>query len=225
MKNWSKTEFLILLVLALPFIYLALTWHTYPEQIPIHFNHKGVADRYGPKAFGLLLLPSINAGMYLLLKYIPRLDPKKENFALFENRYHIIILVIHLFLDFTFFLIAISAQKGAASLLFPKLVLIAVALLLMIIGNYLSAVRPNYFVGIRTPWTLESEEVWKRTHRLTGFLWVISSLIFIAITLLLKEPNPIVMMLFIALIAVTPIVYSYLLYQKITKPKHPHQLH
>lgn len=220
MKNWSKTEFLMLLVLALPFIYLAITWNNYPEQIPIHFNHEGVADRYGSKVFGLLFLPAINIGMYLLLKYIPRIDPRKANFALFKNRYQIIRLVIHLFLSFIFFLIAITAQKGASSLLFPKLVLIGVAVLLMIIGNYLSAVRPNYFVGVRTPWTLENEEVWKRTHRFTGMLWVISSLVFIAITLFMEEPNPVLLVGFISLIAIIPIVYSYLIYQKLTKTNH-----
>lgn len=221
MKNWSKTEFLTLLLLALPFVYLAFTWHQYPAQVPIHFNHHGQADRYGSKTFGLLLLPAINVALYLLLKYLPRLDPRQANLALFKEKYALIRLFIHLFLVFIFFLVAFSAQQGTSPRLYPKLVVMGVLLLFIMLGNYFSTMRPNYFVGIRTPWTLENPEVWKRTHRFAGRLWVFSCLALLLVLLFTELPHPLFLVSFLVLISLIPMGYSYFLYRKLTHPKPP----
>lgn len=222
MKTWSKTEILILIILVLPFGYLAFTWNEFPARVPIHFNHKGEADNYGPKAFGLLLLPVINILLFLLLKYLPKIDPRKENYVLFEGRYKAIRLIIHIFLTFIFFLLVSSMLKGSSSLLHPKLVIIGFALLTMVLGNYFSAVRPNFFVGVRTPWTLSNEEVWKKTHRFTGRLWVASSFLLLLYALFFEDINKAVIFVFIGVITIPPIVYSYLIYQKISKPNGLH---
>ena len=213
MKNGPKTEALLLLLVALPFIYLAFTWNSYPDQVPIHFNHQGTPDRYAGKAVGLLLLPATNVFVYLLLKFLPRIDPRYKNYALFEGRYTAIRLAIQAFMVFIFFLITSAARTGA--ILSPKLLFIALAIFFMILGNYLSAVRPNYFVGVRTPWTLDNEEVWKKTHRFTGRLWVLSSLVLLIVTLFLENPHPALLIAVVVLISFLPIVYSYLVYRKI----------
>ncbi|KAA9331959.1 SdpI family protein [Adhaeribacter soli] len=222
MKNHSKTEFLIFLLLIVPFVYLAFTWNDYPDRVPIHFNHKGEADNYGPKSFGLLMLPVINIFLYLLLKYLPKIDPRKENYALFEGRYKAIRLLIHLFMVFIFVLLTVSMLKGASSLLFPKLVVAGVAVVFMILGNYFSAVRPNYFVGIRTPWTLSNDEVWKKTHRFAGKLWVGASLILLMLVLASEKAHPAIVVIYIGILVIVPVVYSYLLYRKFSRQNGTH---
>lgn len=217
MKNYSKTELLIILLLVIPFVYLAFTWHEYPDRVPIHFNHEGKPDNYGPKGFGLLLLPVINIFMYLLLKYLPQIDPRKENYRLFEGRYKSIRLLIHLFMVFIFFLLSVSIRQGFSTPVFPKLVVGGVAVLIMILGNYFSAVRPNFFVGIRTPWTLSNDEVWKRTHRFAGKLWIGASLVLLGIVLLAEKMNPAIIFIYAGILVVIPMVYSYLLYQKLPR--------
>ena len=213
MKNGQKTEILLILLLAIPFIYLTFTWNQFPERVPIHFNVKGEPDNYAPKTVGLLLLPFINIFTYLLLKYLPRIDPRKENYTLFEGRYKAIRLLIHLFMVFIFFLITSATLHK--TFLQPKLLIIGLALMFMLLGNYLSAVRPNFFVGIRTPWTLSSEEVWKKTHRFTGVLWVVASLILLIIAIVLESVSPVILFTYIGIITIVPIVYSFLLYQKL----------
>jgi uncharacterized membrane protein len=216
MKNWPKTEIIILLLLALPFVYLAFTWDQFPERVPIHFNVNGEPDNYASKTVGLLLLPAINFLTYLTLKYLPKIDPRKENYKLFAGRYKAIRLLTHLFMVFVFFLVTTATLHS--SFLQPKLLLIGLALMFMLLGNYLSAVRPNFFVGIRTPWTLSSEEVWKKTHRFTGILWVAASIIFLIIIIFSERVSPAILLSYISFITIIPIVYSYLLYQKL--PKH-----
>ncbi len=216
MKKGLKTEAILVLLLIVPFIYLALYWNSFPGRVPIHFNEEGVPDGFAGKTVGLLLLPGINILTYLLLKFLPRIDPRKKNYALFEGQYNAIRLAIHLFLLFVFFITTLPARTG--NLLDPKLMIIGIAFFIMLMGNYMTAVRPNFFVGIRTPWTLSNEEVWKKTHRFAGRIWVAAAFLLLLYAIIFEESGPAVLFTFFALIVIPPVIYSYIVYQKITKP-------
>jgi uncharacterized membrane protein len=100
-----------------------------------------------------------------------------------------------------------------------KVITYALVLMLLILGNYMSSVRLNYFVGIRTPWTLNNEIVWKKTHRFAAKLWVFSSAAML-IALPFISAALVVFLAFVAVITIAPIVYSYLVFKTLTKTGH-----
>src|SRR5690349_5298436 len=107
-----RKEALIWLVLLIPFIYALIIWNKTPEQVPTHFNINGEPDDYSSKAFALLLLPIMNVGIYFLLYFSPRIDPRKKNYIAFGSAYQNIRLIIHLFLVGIFIFITQTTSNG-----------------------------------------------------------------------------------------------------------------
>ncbi len=149
----------------------AALWPIAPDRIPVHWNVAGDVDRYGGKVEGLLLLPLIAAALYPLMLLLPRIDPGRANYATFAKVYTLIRLSI----------IAVLAVVYAGILLVAfgynvdmgLLVSLAVGLLFCVLGNVMGKIRPNWFAGVRTPWTLSSRDSWNKTHRLAGRLFVV----------------------------------------------------
>jgi uncharacterized membrane protein len=190
------------------FVASAVVWRTSPDRIPVHWNAAGEVDRYGGKAEGLLMLPAITVGLYVLLLFLPRIDPRKANYELFTGSYAVIriSLVVLMAAIHALVILWIEDVKINASLV----VLGGVGLLFIVIGLVMGKVQPNRFVGIRTPWTLASRRSWVKTHRLGG--WVV---IGMGIVTMLSALAPgawgmaIMMAVLFASVAVL-IVYSYI---------------
>jgi uncharacterized membrane protein len=214
-QSWIRKELINLLIIIVPFIFIALKWNDFPDKIPMHWNIKGEIDNYGSRAFGLLALPGMNILMYLLFLFIPKIDPKKSNYPLFEDKWKIIRTVIHLFILVMFFVIAFVSL--GYNLPVDKIVMISVILLMLLFGNYMGNIRHNYFIGIKTPWTLANENVWRLTHRIAGKIWVISSVIMLAIVLLIPRTWSWTFFIYIGIITIIPIVYSYIKFKEIEK--------
>ena len=159
-------------VILIPSIYLAISWHKLQETIPLHFDIKGNADRYGSKKellISVIILSVVSSLVYLLLKNIYRIDPKRyaaEN----KDRLLRIGFAVSVFMTAISCMIIYSGVHGASGFN-ASLILGGVGLLFAIIGNYLPNLKPNYFAGIRLPWTLENPENWKKTHAIAGKLW------------------------------------------------------
>jgi len=153
------------------------TWRRAPERFPVHWNLAGEVDRMGGRFEGLWLLPLVALGLWLLLLLLPRIDPGRANYANFTSAYATIRVVI------VAVQAAIYGTMQRAALGRPvDMGLVAPLLiggLLLVLGNLLGKVRPNWFVGIRTPWTLSSAESWSRTHRAGGWVFVASGLLMI----------------------------------------------
>lgn len=209
---------LILLVSLIPVAYLAITWNSIPEQVVLHYNAKMEPDRTGNKS-ELWLMAAILAGVsflvYLLLQNIHRFDPKrktKDSSAVFNK----LAIGLVVFMTALNFILILSAKKGnivLSQFLFPLL-----GLMFAFIGNYMHAIKPNYFAGIRLPWTLNDDENWKKTHQLAGKLWFWGGLGFALVSLLIPEKT--VLYLFIPLVIVLviiPAVYSFMLYKNSRK--------
>jgi len=182
MKNTSKyTELFILIIIIIPVAYLLAIWAELPEEVPMHWNAKGQIDRYGSKneLVGLLLM--LNLPLYFILKYAPKIDPKKK---ISESQLAGLRLVMHLFMSALALFILYSTKQAEMSS--PFGIISLVGLLFTGLGWYFTKLKPNYFIGIRTPWTLESEEVWTRTHKASAPVWMIGG-IFMAIALLIVE--------------------------------------
>lgn len=149
----------------------ALCWPSAPDEIPMHWNVKGEVDRYGGKLEGLFLLPAITAGLYLLLRFIPTVDPGKANYAQFTRAYSLIRLAT------TAVMVIVHGVTIAWSLGYRMdmgaVVSVSVGGLFLLLGNVMGKIRPNWFVGVRTPWTLSSKLSWTKTHRLAGWLFMV----------------------------------------------------
>ena len=162
---WIAAATLILLAFALS----AAVYSSLPEKIPIHWNARGEIDGYGNKQWAAFLSPMIMLGMLALLRAVPWLSPKHFEVDTFRNTYaFIVVLVMVLF-----------AYIHVLTLLVPlgykvdtvKAMLVGMMLFFMLLGNVLGKVQRNFFVGVRTPWTLASERVWTETHRLAAWLF------------------------------------------------------
>ena len=213
--NWKK-EVIIWLLLLIPFIYATIMWNQVPERVPTHFNIKGEPDDYSKKAFALLLMPVMNVIIYFILFFVPRIDPRKKNYTFFESSYQNIRLLIHLFLVGVFIFITQTTSGGKPLQMsgFFSIMLLFFALL----GNYLRTVRSNFFVGIRTPWTLSNDAVWRKTHELGGKIWFYTGIILAIVVFFLPQTAATTVMFSgIFLMVIIPVVYSYLEYRKINR--------
>ncbi len=213
--NWKK-EAIIWIILLLPFVYAAITWNKLPEWVPTHFNVNGEADDYSKKAFALLLMPVMNVVIYFILFFVPRIDPRKKNYAFFGSSYQNIRLLIHLFFVGIFIFITQTTSGGKPLQMggFFSIMFLFFALL----GNYMRTVRSNFFVGIRTPWTLSNDVVWRKTHELGGKIWFYSGIILAVVVFFLSQTAATVVMFSgIFLMVMIPVIYSYLEYRKINR--------
>lgn len=204
-------ELLIGAIVIAPFIYLLIIWNKIPIEVPIHFDAQGNPDGYGTRGnLGLLIL-FLSIGTYLFLRYIPKIDPKK-NFSIFKATYFKLRIILSLFFTVLCFIIIFSALDKALN---TSVFYFIFALLFSLMGNYMSNIRPNYFLGVRTPWALENEMNWKKTHFITGRVWFIGGiLIGVSVLLLPKDLSAYIFLGSLIPIALFPIIYSFIYYQK-----------
>jgi uncharacterized membrane protein len=207
---------LVWFVLAIPLVYLAFTWNELPATIALHFDLEGNPDQFGNKNKLLLmviLLSVFTGGIYLLLTNIYRIDPKRsapEN----KTRLQRIGFVISVFVAGMLCFIIYSSMH-ANTKISTRLIFAGVGILFCFIGNYIHNIKPNYFAGLRLPWTLENETNWRKTHLLGGKLFFAGGMLMAILSLLLPVKLAVISFFSIAcIITVIPIVYSYQLYRK-----------
>jgi len=169
--NWKLEIPHILMVIGM-FVAAGLLWQSAPDKFPVHWNLEGEVDRYGSKVEGLLMLPLMTAGLYLLLLFVPYIDPKKMNYKSFGSIYDLIRFGTTLLMVIVYGAAASSAFGYSVDI--GLVVGISVGVFFIIIGNFIGKIRPNWFVGIRTPWTLSSRLSWDKTHQAGGWWFVLS---------------------------------------------------
>ncbi len=206
-------ELILWFLILIPFIYLAAVWKTLPAQVATHFDFGGTPNDYTAKNDMIYLLGALGIGTYLLMLFIPRFDPKKKIEQMGDKYYSLRLLM-------TFFMSGISLYLlyiGVKGVIIPNVLIGMIGAFDAAFGNYLQTVKPNYFIGIRTPWTLENEDIWKSSHRLGGRMWMIGGLVTILLSIILKNNIAlgIIFALITFIIVVVPIVYSYVEYKKL----------
>lgn len=215
MNENLKKELPIIGIVLLPFIYLAYLWNSLPEKVPIHWNYKGEIDDWGTKYALIGVLFLLPVFTYVLMLVIPKVDPKKR-IEFMGGKYYQIKFVLVIFMSVLALYIIHSSNSQTLSS--PSIVFVLIGFLFMALGNYFKVIKQNYFLGIKTPWTLESEEVWKLTHILAGKLWIVGGLLTVIFSLVLPENiNFYIFMAITAIITIVPIVYSYLIFKKLKK--------
>jgi len=211
-KPTIKTEILPILLVLSAILSSFYFYANFPEQVPTHWNIYGEVDHYGSKLMGAFLFPVIMIGVYLLFLFLPFLDPKKERYGEFKKIYHFFKFYILFFLVSIYFVTGFNSvgYNISVGLWIPALV----GLLFVIIGNYMGKIKPNWFMGIRTPWTLSSEEVWNKTHRFGGKIFIVSGFLMAMMNFYpINFRLPIFIITIIAMVFGT-FLYSYILYIK-----------
>ncbi|KXO06054.1 SdpI family protein [Bacillus tropicus] len=189
----------------------AYAWPNLPDTMAVHWGMEGV-NGYASKFNAMLLLLGIMIFTYVLLTITPKIDPKKKNYDKFSKGYMIInySVVVLLFLV-NMLVIGVGIGYDIPMNSTP---LILVGLLFIVIGNYLPQCKPNYFVGIKTPWTLSNEEVWRKTHRFSGKVFVVLGIIMILSVFVPATWKSFVMVgIIIGAVGLT-MGYSYVAYKK-----------
>ena len=158
MKLSFRKELPIITIVLIPFIYLAFLWNILPEKVPTHWNSSGEIDRWGDKysLIGLLfLLPVLT---YVLMLVIPIIDPKKRIDIMGGKYYQLKFILVLLMSTLAVAILHITVNQSTSS---SNLIYALIGILIVVMGNYFKVIQPNYFLGIRTPWTLENKRCGK----------------------------------------------------------------
>ncbi len=202
-----------LVLLAVPFLVLVLLWDKFPARVPIHWGLDGRANGWASKSWGLLLTPVLNVALALLLTCLLPLDKRVRSYGP-ETQGSLKRVIRTIALATTCFMTGMALLIDVLSLGYKVDVLrvttLGTLLLLAVLGNYLPKLRPNRFVGIRTPWTLASPEVWNRTHRLFGSIMLIGALALMLPCIILPGPWSLLLMMgFLLGVSFGAMIYSY----------------
>jgi len=180
-------------------------WHSAPDSLPVHWGLSGGPDRYGGKSKALLMPPLLALGVYVLMLVLPRVDPGHANYANFRSAYTLIryavLLVIAAFYVVTLLVGVVGWQFDMG-----RIALAIIGVVLMVIGSVMGKLRPNWFVGIRTTWTLSSKRAWIKTHRLGGWLFVALGVMFMVGAL---STSPVLPLVAVAVVVLVLFTYSY----------------
>ena len=206
-KKNLKTLIITSIIILLPILAGVILWDKLPEQIPTHWNANGEVDGWSGKAFAVFGLPCIMLAVQWLCVMGTSADPKKANHP--EKMLHLVLWIIPVISVVLFALTYVAAfgKEVRMELVMPLLV----GFVLTVAGNYLPKCKQNYTIGIKIPWTLNSEENWNKTHRFAGRLWVMCGL---ALMLTAFFGGFWVFLPIVLLMVLAPCIYSYLLHRK-----------
>ena len=207
----QRGEVLAVVLVVAALLMSILLYGRLPERIPTHWNVRGEVDSYSSRPFGAFFMPAVMAGLFLLFLVLPAISPRGFRFESFRSVWGVLqsailglLLLMHALMLSAAMGKPVDVTRGAEA---------GLGLLITVLGNFLGKVSRNFFVGIRTPWTLASEEVWMRTHRLGGKLFVLAGLaIFV---LALAGAGPLATTVILVAAAVASVVASYVIYRRV----------
>lgn len=209
MKN--KSTIISTLICLSPMLLAFIFYKKLPEQIAVHFNHAGVADNYLSKPVVVFGLPVLLAIIHLYSNFRINKDPKAENASISLKE---ILKWLIPVLSITMIPISIFKSMGM-NIPIEFISQIILGLILIICGNYMPKCKQNYTVGIKLPWTLSNKDNWNKTHRFSGFIWVLGGTTILLNTFL--DISFSITIISIVLLVILPFIYSYNLYKKQNK--------
>jgi len=201
-----------LVVAALGAVVSVWAYGRLPETVATHWNLQGTPDGFSSRIWAVVLMPLVTVGLTSLFNVLPRVDPRRENYAKFLDSYWLIANAILVFTGVVHGLILANGLGYTVQV--DRLLPVGVGLLFVFLGNYLTRVEPNWFIGVRTPWTLSSDTVWRKVHRTAGWLFVIAGIVIAAGAF---APRSAFMPLFVVTIVAAagiPVAQSYVLWKR-----------
>ncbi|HTO73158.1 MAG TPA: SdpI family protein [Gemmatimonadales bacterium] len=185
-----------------------------PAQVATHWGIEGQADGWSSPLVAVLIVPVATILLAAVMLAAPQIDPRRESWQVHGQTYwRVVNMVICFFLCIHLLVIGEGLGWG---LPVARLVPMAVGGLLVLIGNLLPRLQPNWFMGIRTPWTLSSDDVWRRTHRLGGAMMVIAGLLLAASGFVARGLAFTLVVILVAFCVLVPVVYSWVLWRRAT---------
>jgi uncharacterized membrane protein len=217
MRKWIPFLIVAASVLASAIVYPKL-----PTTIPTHWDMLGRPNGWSSRVWGAWVMPIFLLATWVLFLVLPRIDPRGSNYAKFGDAFEAIIDSIMLFILGLHLLILRAALGYPVAI--ERVVPFGIGVLLVVIGNLLPRARPNWFVGIRTPWTLSSDRVWEKTHRIGGRLFVVGGLLIIIAAFVVPRFAQFVLIAVVTLSTGFVLIYSYLAWKEeqtsTTRPAH-----
>src|SRR5438309_6699053 len=186
-------------------------WPLRPARVATHWYIHGTPDGYSSRLFAVLITPVILVVINGVFRILPRFDPRRANYEKFQDTYWLIANAVALFLLGIHVLVMINGLGRPVAM--SRLMPVAMGLLFVVLGNSLSRVQPTWFVGIRTPWTLSSDTVWRKTHRTGGFTFVIAGVVMLTAAFVSGPPVGILLAAAGVLAGGVPGVQSYVLWR------------
>lgn len=208
----TKTANIICLVMVVAaFVYAFIIYPSLPDQVPLHWNSAGEVDGYGSKQLGAFLFPCIALINWLIILFIKYASPK--GFKLNSFAATINIIQVNLVALFVAIGVAMLLAAQGRDIDFLTIMSVLLSLTFITLGNFMGRFRKNFFIGIRTPWTLASEEVWDRTHRLAAWTMTLGGIVMLIGTFTgLPFATGVYIIVFSALV---PVIYSFVIYRRI----------
>ena len=193
--------------------YVAWMYPGLPDPMPTHWNAAGEVDGYSSKPVGAAIIASIPVISFVIFKLIPVISPRGFRTESFTDTLNILMVAMVVFGTVVGFAVLRAAHDTSIDI--SAFMFVAVGVLFIVLGNFLGKVRKNFFLGIRTPWTLASDEVWAKTHRLGGWCFVIAGIVMAVMGVLVPASGMEWVVGIVVAIALVPVVYSYFAYRRI----------
>ena len=214
--SMSPAELLAVLIITVQILVSIVSYPFLPDSVPSHWDVSGQVNGYLPKLVNALLYPLLSIGIYALVRVLMTVGPRLG----YQNQPKTSIGIVNLILDgVLLFLLIVQLATTAFALGVPIdlsfVICLSISVLFIFLGNYMGKLRRNFWAGIRTPWTLTSDVVWERTHRLGGWLFVLAGLLGVIMSFIpaLRLWG---LMAVIFVVVIVLVVYSYVIYQRLT---------
>ena len=208
-KDWVTMAVTTVLTL-LPILFGLAVYGRLPDEMPVHWNGAGEVDGYGSKAMAVFGMPAFLALVNVACQFITLTDPKHDNT---EGKVRTLVFwlipVISIVMNSVCLLVGLGEEISV-----ERIAPLLVGIIFLIIGNYMPKVKQNYTIGIKVPWTLNSEENWRRTHRLGGWMFMLCGVAMMLSAVIAAEFFLGLMLGIILAAAIVPMIYSYILYRK-----------
>lgn len=207
----NRNTFIVtLIIIVIATVASAVIYPQLPEVSASHWDAEGNVNGYMSSFWAAFLMPLVSIGLLLMFMAIPSIDPLKANIAQFRNYYNIFVTVIIVFMLFIHG-ITLAWNLGYNQFNIGMAIIPLVGVIFLVAGAVIRKAKRNFFVGIRTPWTLTSDYVWDETHKLGGTLFIVAGIITI-LTFPLGELGVWIMLPVALLAGIVPVVYSYILF-------------
>jgi len=209
------TTIMVLLMIVGATLAGLLLWNRLPDQMASHWNVNDQVDGYMSRFWGVFLMPVLTLGMFLLFLLIPNIDPLKANIAQFRDAFNLFIVLIVAFMVYIHAL-TLLWSLGYTGFGMSRAMLPAMGLLFIFVGYMLRKAKRNFFIGIRTPWTLSSDRVWDETHRIGAMLFTISGVLALLGSFFGGMTAFVMIMVPLLGSTLFLVIYSYVLYRRET---------
>ena len=206
-----RNELIVLVIILASFFVGVYFYPQVPEQMASHWNVQGEVNGYMPKFWGMFLMPFVFVGLFLLFVAIPKIDPLKYNVKKFRKYYDYFIILFFVFMFYIYILTVfwnVGMRFNMSQLMIP-----AIGILFYYCGILVENAKRNWFIGIRTPWTLSNDKVWNKTHKLGGKLFKISGILAFG-GILFEEYSIWFILIPVFFVTAYTVIYSYFEYQK-----------